>query len=359
MIRNSSGKLIKFASVLCATTLVFGGCGLFAEEEEAKSIAIVRENMEDEYDIIHCEKHDIKKTAVISCSYKQLMEENLSFPVGDKSVAFVYVNEGDEVKAGDLVAKLDVGQLETDNINMREQVEKNEFLIKQVDEKIEYYEKKIESPGISLSTKESYLSKLQSLREKRRSYSDENEFNLIKISANEQQIANGCLYAGMDGNISYIKDNLVGSNVNAGEKVITILSAGATGFQAQDRGIQSYVNVGDVMVVECPVLNQSFDVKLTSADPDNGKMVFELLEPDFSITVGTRGKITVVQGEVNGAFSLPNTCVFETDEFSYTYILNDEGVREMRKVEVGLKGDDFVEITGGITEADSVILRRS
>ena len=69
--------------------------------------------------------------------------------------------------------------------------------------------------------------------------------------------------------------------------------------------------------------------------------------------------ITVVQEEAKGALSLPKSCVFETEDFTYVYILNEDGVREMRKITAGVIGDEFVEIVDGISETESVILRKS
>ncbi|MBR4781642.1 MAG: efflux RND transporter periplasmic adaptor subunit [Lachnospiraceae bacterium] len=360
MKNSHTGKnLIKMTAVLCASSMVLGGCGLFSGEEEKPSVSIVRESMADDYNVVNCERRDVVLTSTVSCSYTQLMEENLAFPVGDKTVAYVYVNEGDEVKEGDLLAKLDVEQLEKDNISMQEEIEKNEFLIKQTDEMIDFYEKKINSASLSLSSKESYLSKLQKLREKKRNYTDQNEFDQIKISANEQQIAAGSLYAGMDGNISFIKNNLQGSNANAQEKVITILNASVCGFQTNDRNAVDYIHVGDRVSVDISTTDTSYDATVTVVDKDAYKIVYELDQPDYSIQMGTRGKVTVVRGEAKNVMALPVSCVFRTDDFAYVYILNNDGVREMRKVTIGLIGDDYVEITGGISETDTVILRQS
>ena len=360
MKNSHTGKnLIKMTAVLCASSMVLGGCGLFSGEEEKPSVSIVRESMADDYNVVNCERRDVVLTSTVSCSYTQLMEENLAFPVGDKTVAYVYVNEGDEVKEGDLLAKLDVEQLEKDNISMQEEIDKNEFLIKQTDEMIDFYEKKINSASLSLSSKESYLSKLQKLREKKRNYTDQNEFDRIKMSANEQQIAAGSLYAGMDGNISFIKNNLQGSNANAQEKVITILNASVCGFQTNDRNAVDYIHVGDRVSVDISTTETSYDATVTVVDKDAYKIVYELDQPDYSIQMGTRGKVTVVRGEAKNVLSLPVSCVFMTDDFAYVYILNDDGVREMRKITIGLIGDDYVEITGGISETDTVILRQS
>ena len=354
--KNIGSKIIKTTALLCMSAVLLSGCG--AAEEETRSITIVRETVENEYDLTHLEKRDVVKTELVSCTYSQLMQEDLAFPVSDKTVAYVYVNEGDEVKGGDLVAKLDVASLEADNITMREQLERNELLMAQADEMIEFYEKKIETPGISLSSKENYLSKLQKLREKRRTYSDENDFNRIKISSNEQQIIAGSLYAGMDGNISFIKNNLEGNTSRAGETVITILNASVCGFQAMDRKAVEYIRVGDKVQVVTNMSGDVYDATVTSVDKANSKIVFELDQPDYSITVGTRGTVTVVQGEADGVMSLPKSCCFEGDDFWFTYVLNGD-VREMRKITVGLIGNDYIEVTGGISEDDVVILRKS
>lgn len=355
---KAKGSVIyKATAVLCMSALVFTGCS--SVEDETHSIAIVRESMENEYDLTRCETRDVIKTESISCTYSQLLQEDLAFPVGEKTVAFVYVNEGDEVKPGDLVAKLDVASLEQENIDMREQIEKNNLLISQADEMIEYYEKKIETPGLSLSSKENYLSKLQKLREKRRTYSDENDFNEIKLSANEQQIQAGSLYASIEGNVSFIKKGLEGNTSNAGETVITILNASVCGFQAMDRNAVEYIKVGDRVQVVTNQTGDVYDSTVTSVDKDAQKIIFELDQPDFSIKVGTRGTVTVVRGEADGVLSLPKTCVFQAEDFWFVYVLTDEGVREMRKVTIGLVGNDYIEITGGVSESDSVILRKS
>ena len=359
MKKSIEPKIIKLASILCASSIFLGGCGLFAGEEETHSISIVKENIQDEYDLVYGEIRDVIKTGTISCTYRQLKEEELSFPVGDKTVAFVYVNEGDEVSAGDLLAKLDVAGLEQENVTMAEEIERNDLLIKQAEELIEFYEEKLSKPGISLSTKEGYLSKLQKAREKKRNYTDDNEFDRIKISANEQQIALGCLYAGIDGNISYIKDNLEGTTANAGEKVISILNSSAIGFQATDKKAIEFMSVGDKVVIETTLTEQKYDATVTSIEKDTAKIAFELDEPDFSIAVGTRGKITVVRERADGALSLPNICIYGADDFNYVYVLNSDGIREMRKITVGVVGDEFTEILEGLSAEDSVILRRS
>jgi hypothetical protein len=126
-----------------------------------------------------------------------------------------------------------------------------------------------------------------------------------------------------------------------------------------DRNAVEYIKVGDRVQVVTNQTGDVYDSTVTSVDKDSQKIIFELDQPDFSIKVGTRGTVTVVRGEADGVLSLPKTCVFAAEDFWFVYVLTDEGVREMRKVTIGLVGNDYIEITGGVSESDSVILRKS
>ena len=76
MKNSHTGKnLIKMTAVLCASSMVLGGCGLFSGEEEKPSVSIVRESMADDYNVVNCERRDVVLTSTVSCSYTQLMEE--------------------------------------------------------------------------------------------------------------------------------------------------------------------------------------------------------------------------------------------------------------------------------------------
>ena len=102
----------------------------------------------------------------------------------------------------------------------------------------------------------------------------------------------------------------------------------------------------------------SYETTLTSIDVENGgKLVFELDEPDYTLSVGTRGTIGITLGIAEQVPSIPRVSVYNADDFNYVYIINENGVREMRKVTIGMTGDNYVEVTGGINLYDSVIVR--
>lgn len=356
--RNSSKKRTAKAigALLLTGVLATGmtGCGLLPEEEEAHKIQIVKENIENEYDLAMCDIRDVVLTDTVSCQYKQLGEENLSFPESNKKVAFVYVKEGDEVKAGDILVKLDIAKYEDGLITMAEEIEKDELIIKQSEEKIAFYEKRIASDSVNLLDKENYLDSLVKVRDQKSAAENEIEFAKTLMEQYQEEIDGGILRAGIDGTVSFVSDNLAGGYTMANIRVITILDSSVCGFTAQDRDAGSYMTIGEHYTVKLPT-GETYETTVTSID--DGKLVFELDEPDYSISVGTRGTIDVTLGTAEQVLSVPRISVFNADDFSYVYVINENGVREMKKITTGLVGNNFVEVTGGIELYESVILR--
>lgn len=349
-------KITCLAGLLMTGMLAVSGCGLLPAEEEPRKIRIETESIENEYDLATCEVRDVVLTDTITCQYKQLLEENLSFDISGKRVAFVYVSEGDEVKAGDLLVKLDIEEYEAGIITLNEKIEKDELLIKQTDEKIDFYEKRIESDGTGLLQKEDYLSKLQKVREKKREYQDEIDYSRTLIENYQAEIDGGRLYAGIDGTVSYIQEGLVGSTTIANLRVMTLMDSAVCAFQATDKDACGYIKQGDRFTVNVNGVGTR-ETTATSIEPETGKLVFELDEPDFSISVGTRGSIDVVLGTREQVLSIPRVSVYSADDYYYVYVINESGVREMKKISVGLIGNNMVEVTDGLNLSDSVILR--
>ena len=47
----------------------------------------------------------------------------------------------------------------------------------------------------------------------------------------------------------------------------------------------------------------------------------------------------------------------EADGKSYVYVLGENDIREVKWIETGLYGDSMVEVVGGLTEGENIILK--
>jgi len=340
--------------VLCTAGLLLTGCG---REEKAKTVKIVTEDVSDKYDLALVDIRDVKLMENITCTYSQLNEQKLSFTINGRRVAYVYVDEGSEVKAGDIVAELDVEDLEDEVFDLRSQIQVNELKLTQTQELIDFYDSRINSSKYSLAAKEDYILLKEECEENIIDYNSSIDYANERIEKDQEIIEASKLYAGMDGTVSSIKEDLDEWSSVAGTVVLTIIDTSVCAFKGVSANAGNLLKVGDKAEVATNSGN-NLDVTVTDID-DSGNVVFELDEPDYSLAIGARGTVSVLLEEKEQVPSLPRATVYNTDEYYYVFQLNDEGVRELKKVEVGLIGNDYVEIVDGIELNSSVILRQA
>ena len=99
------------AFILCGMAgLSLSGCGLLPKEEELPTAPILVEVETEEYTVAKVARGDVRITEIVRANYVPSASEKLAFRVGDEVVEKVYVQMGDVVKAGDVLAELDVSR---------------------------------------------------------------------------------------------------------------------------------------------------------------------------------------------------------------------------------------------------------
>lgn len=77
-----------------------------------------------------------------------------------------------------------------------------------------------------------------------------------------------------------------------------------------------------------------------------------LLRPNFQV------EVNVIVAEKKGVLAVPNNALFRITGEDYVFV-NKEGVAQLQKVELGIKGKELTEVTKGISSGDLVILNPS
>lgn len=339
-----------------AGAVLLSSCSLFNREEQMKSVEIIKEDVSAKYDLAMAELKDVTLTKTVSCMYSQLNEEKVGFSLSGRKVEQVYVTEGQDVKTGDLLAKLNVSDIENEIESREDLIAVDELTIAQQEELMDFYTARINKASTPLRDKEEYILAKQKCAEKIVSCRNDIAYAKQTIEEDLAIIEQSYIYAGMDGMVSAVRDNLENWVSVPNSMVVTIIDASQCAFQTTDPDSVPYLHVGDRVTVEVSSLAQ-YPAMVSVADEETGKIVFELDEPDFSIAVGTRANVTLMLGERNQVLALPRTTVYSTDEFDYVYVLSENGVREIVKVKTGLVGNTYVEILDGLEMYTSVILR--
>ena len=87
------------------------------------------------------------------------------------------------------------------------------------------------------------------------------------------------------------------------------------------------------------------------------QMLFSIYDgPDNSeIDMGVMGTISVEIAKKEHVLSVPKDTVHVAGDKAFVYTLSAENVREIRYIEVGLMGDEKVEVLSGLSEGEKVL----
>ena len=94
-------------------------CAILPEEEELPAAPVVRDYEVEEYEQTPVLRGDLQLSQKVSCTYRPAKAEDLSFALGGEYISAVYVETGQTVKKGQLLAELEQG-------NIDEQIEAQE-----------------------------------------------------------------------------------------------------------------------------------------------------------------------------------------------------------------------------------------
>lgn len=350
-------KRLYAGAVLLSCTLTLGGC-LLPQEEERPAILIKEETVKT-YEMTQAVRGDIQKTKTLTATYQQVMAENLSFSVNGRRLEGVYVSVGDTVKKGDLLAELYCSE-------EKEQMQELEYEIKTQELEIEHLQEQKELKLKQLARRKDTMSEAEyqkSAEEIEEAYRIETEDleDIIYIESlqyeNLRAWVDGCrIYAGMDGTVTYM--GYVGSSYISwpGRTLLTVSDSSVCAFQCSETEYIPYFNVGETYTFATSA-GVEYETVLAEADAETGVFRFELTETQYGLPIGLRVLHSLVLEEKEDVLYLSKSAVHSAGDKNYVYFIDEDGIRQMKYVTVGMSGDAVVEILDGLAEGEEVILR--
>ncbi len=157
----------------------------------------------------------------------------------------------------------------------------------------------------------------------------------------------------------------VGETVAAGQVVASVVDPEKRRLRARvDQPDLPRVSVGQRLVVSFDGLpRDKWEGKVTFVSPgltevggrEVGEVLGDVADPTRRLPTNAAVEVEIIAGEKSGTLIVPRASVLRDGEKRYLY-LADEGRARRREVKVGLSGLTEVEILGGVSEKDSVIL---
>ncbi len=350
-------KRLMAGVLLCSCAFSFGGC-LLPQEEERPSI-LVKEEAVKTYELTPVVRGNIQKTKTLAAVYQQVKTENLSFSVDGLRLKGVYVSVGDAVKEGELLAELYcdderelLAELEYELMTQKIEIE---HLKEQRDLKLSQLEKRKDA-----MSNLQYQAQKEELEEDFRLQIEDLE-DMIYIETMQYEsyktYVDGCtIYAGMDGTVTYMGYTGSGYYSWSGRNLITVSDSSVCAFQCSDTEYIPYFTEGAAYTFATSA-GVKYETVLAEADEDRGIFRFELTETQYGLPIGLRVLYSLVLDEKTDVLYLPKNAVHYVDDKAYVYYIDEDGIRQMKYISVGMEADAQIEILDGLAEGEEVILR--
>ncbi|MDR0819403.1 MAG: efflux RND transporter periplasmic adaptor subunit [Oscillospiraceae bacterium] len=306
----------KYVPLILAVTAVWIFSGCLPEEEEPLDAPVVRAAEVERPTTAATARGDLVSTVKITCNYRPLSEKTYYFPVNGYFVEAVYVNIGDDVTAGQLLAELDRSDL-------LEAITEAKYDVRQ--QEVNYGRSGYSSAG----AKQVEIAKL-------------------KLAELQNREAERLIYAENDGKVTFVRSYDADTRSSSMENVVTVsdrsvaaYSVGFAGAENIKEGATYQFNIGGV---EYPV----------EAIADENSYLFY---PDVPIAdAASYGYITVEIARSDNALYVPGKAVKQSNDGFVVYTLNEAGLRQSVPVKVGLRVNGRAEILSGLEEGDEVIV---
>ena len=96
------------------------GCGLLPKEEEYPTVPVLSQAEIMEYDVVAVTRNDIQKIETVRISYQAPETEKYSFKFDNEEISQIYVEVGDIVKKGDVLAEVDI-TMQQEQVRMQQE----------------------------------------------------------------------------------------------------------------------------------------------------------------------------------------------------------------------------------------------
>ena len=358
---------VSFLVLGLAASFLLTGCGKTDNTDE-EVVLLDRTEEDTTTKMTVVTKRDVVSSMSVRCAYTAVNVSDVSFDQEGQIISKVYVQEGDTVVKGQLLASLTTEGIDDQIKELDYQIGRTQIRLDQIlaDKQAAIERAELDYSYTNQWEKDQieHKERLEAI-DKEYQYSiedceDDLEMKQLQRSQLKKKLTSGNLYADLSGTVTYVKLRLEGASCVKGERIITITDSTECILTADRAEWREYFDNDAVytMTVTTGSGAGDYDVMVYKPEETDGALRFYLTESngsDVSIEVGTRGNILLVLDKRENVLAVTKSGVHSVDGKYYVYVLDEDGKRQTVFVEVGLYGNDYVEILSGLKEGDRVI----
>ena len=359
-------KKIAAAAVIAAVCVTMSSCSLLPEEETFGYAPVVSEYEHVELKSAECTRGDMALTKTVSCTYVPVRTEYLKFGVSGVNYDEVFINVGDSVEEGQLLAQLRLDSIPDSIASVERSIEEYRMKLEHNEENRQLALKRQELRRESM-TGEDYDEAVRTINESyddnAASINDSIDILNLRLEAYNRDLANRQLIAPMNGTVTYIKKMQTYDVSTIGEKMMSIADSTMSLFRAQTEywdhfapGDQ-YTITANKTEYEATVMSEE-ELGLKAQTKEAGQkayVYFALNEPTFELEDNDKGTLVLVLDTRENVLMVPEAAIAEINGSSVVYFQDENGLRQYKNVTTGLTANKFVEIIDGLSEGETVV----
>lgn len=343
------GKML-LASMLSLALILTSGCSLLPKEAEEEVLPTINPPK-----LTKKPEHEVKK-GTLEIPVKgvgrvmSLKEEQLSFTQDNKRVKAVHVQSGDQVEAGQLIAELDIADIESQLRVLRLEKKKAELALKESYRSGEKTNEQLEQEKLDLEMK------LEKLTEMEQTVSDS------KIVAPFAGTMFGVYIQKGDTPKAYASVAVI---ANLSELTIGVKINNPEDLKKITLGMEATVNINSIGDVKGKVKQLPTPKTQNNNEGNYGGgsdkesitdyLIIELDQMPEGITRGTMLEATFIVQRIEDAIIIPPSALRTSGGRNYVQVVDKEGNKQEVDVEVGLQQPTEVQIIKGLSAGQKVV----
>ncbi len=330
------------AACICLTS-----CGVLPTEEEFDAAPVVKEYEGTSFNKVTVVRGNLVQTEDISGTYKGTVREDFEVD-GVSVIKKIFVKKGMKVKAGDVIFQYLLPGSETALRKAENEIEKTSLQIRHARKIMDMELKKQRRLGGSSKEMENIRNQYA---QQIRSY--ESSLKLLQMDAKiaREEIDNEKVTATENGVVTYVDSAAEGSYGDIDKAIVKIEGASKNRFEASSE-YASQCKDGDVVTIDG--LAQEYKATVRK-EKDSKDTIYFYPNAKLNLEDGTKCTYKVVLKEKKDVLYLPASIVYTMGERHVVYFEDENGLKSIKEVTVGERINNFIEITGGLSEGEQVV----
>lgn len=332
----------KQAAVLLMMSLALSGCALLPMEQEVLQPPLV-EPVQEQFDVVKAGKGDIQTALRGTANFVSATAANLAFKESGGRIKAISVTQGQEVKAGDLVAEIETGDLEYQIRLQKINVEKMKLLLTQ-------------TIRADASDTDKKLRELDLKREQ------------MSLDDMMKRLTKSRLYSPISGIVTFVEKMNAGDYVNAYQNLVSVADPAQLQltYVASDSKELTQVKAG--MPVQLKYRGVEYTGKVVQSPSNvpiatdankaqtNAVTIYMTIDnAPADAKVGDSAEMTIDLQKRQNVIVLPRSAIRSYMNRFYVQVADGERRKEV-DIEVGLMTATDVEVVKGVEEGQQVIL---